>query len=86
MGQQFSAALVKQQAYPSAKKPQFKDAPFVHFSLKLAHFIPAAFWGLPSNPGDISGAALHARLGCSTPRHLEREKRKRRGRGVLACR
>jgi hypothetical protein len=37
MGQQFSAALVKQQAYPSAKKPQFKDAPFVHFSWKLAY-------------------------------------------------
>jgi hypothetical protein len=77
MGQQFSAALVKQQAYPPAKKPQFKDAPFIHFSLKLAHFTHAAFRGLPSNPGDISGTALHARLGCSTPRHLEKEKQEK---------
>jgi hypothetical protein len=81
MGQQFSAASVKQQAYPLAKKPQFKDAPFIHFSLKMAHFIPATFWGLPFNLGCNSRAALHARLGCSTPRRWEGEKREKRGRG-----
>jgi hypothetical protein len=77
MGQQFSAASVKQQAYLPAKKPQFKDAPSVHFSWKLAHFIHAAFWGLPSNPGHDPRAALHARSGCSTPRHLEKEKQEK---------
>jgi hypothetical protein len=82
MGQQSSAASVKQQAYPPAKKPQFKDAPFVHFSLKLAHFIAAAFWGLPSNPDHDSRAVLHSRLGRSTPHHLEREKREK-GVGVF---
>jgi hypothetical protein len=62
-GQQHSTASVEQQAYPSAKKPQFEDAPFVDFSWKLALFTQVALWGLPSNSGDDSRAVLHTLVG-----------------------
>jgi hypothetical protein len=78
---------VAQQAYSSAKKPQFKDAPFVHFFWKLAHLIQATFWGLPSNPGGDSRAVLHTLVGVlhSAPLGEERgEREKGKGIGISA--
>jgi hypothetical protein len=83
MVRQPSTASVEQQAYPSAKKPQFKDAPFVHFFWKLARLIQAAFWGLPSHPGVDSRAVLHTLVGVLHSAPLGEEKsEKERGKGA----
>jgi hypothetical protein len=50
MVRQRSTASVEQQAYPSAKKPQFKDAPFVHFFLEVGAFNTGDFLGLAIQP------------------------------------
>jgi hypothetical protein len=83
MVRQPSTASVEQQAYPSAKKPQFADAPFVHFFWKLARLTQATFWGLPSNLGDDSRAVLHTLVGVlhSAPLGEERSE-KERGKGT----
>jgi hypothetical protein len=83
MVRQRSTASVEQQAYPSAKKPQFADAPFVHFFWKLARLTQATFWGLPSNPGDDSRAVLHTLVGVLHSASLGEEKsEKERGKGT----
>jgi hypothetical protein len=80
---QRSTASVEQQAYPSAKKPQFADAPFVHFFWKLARLTQATFWGLPSNLGDDSRAVLHTLVGVLHSAPLGEEKsEKERGKGA----